>query len=192
MSAAASVFPAYTEDDWRKAATAALKGAPLDKLVSKTSDGVALGPIHVAATGPRALRAASGAWKALARLDHPDAGAANEAALEDLGNGADGLQIVFAGATGAYGYGLARADSPTVLRALEGVRFDEGATFELDLGPDQLARARTFASVISASCRNNCRKPSRKHQINVPTYGFHTYRFLPLACIQTPTQTIQL
>ncbi|MGO9742105.1 MAG: methylmalonyl-CoA mutase family protein [Roseiarcus sp.] len=148
MSAAASVFPAYSEDDWRKAAAAALKGAPVDKLVSKTSDGIALGPIHVAATGPRALRAASGAWKALARLDHPDAGAANETALEDLGNGADGLQIVFAGATGAYGYGLARADSPTLLRALEGVRFDEGATFELDLGPDQAVQARTFASVI--------------------------------------------
>lgn len=148
MSAAANLFPVYGEEDWRKAAIAALKGGSIDKLVSKTSDGLSLGPIHAAATGPRALGARQGAWKALARLDHPEADEANEAAREDLANGADGLQIVFAGAAGAYGYGLARHDSATLHRALEGVRFNEGAAFELDLGAGGSAEALAVAALI--------------------------------------------
>ena len=39
MGAAASVFPAYGEADWRKAAEAALKGASFERLMSKTADG---------------------------------------------------------------------------------------------------------------------------------------------------------
>ena len=148
MSATAGLFPVYTEDDWRKAATTALKGGSLDKLVSKTSDGVTVGPLHAPAGGPRALKGTAGPWKALARLDHPDPAQANDAALEDLANGADGLQIVFAGAAGAYGYGLARADSATLHRALEGVRFDEGARFELDLGPGGEEEALAVAALI--------------------------------------------
>ena len=151
MSPAANPFPVYSEEDWRKAAAAALKGGSLEKLISKTSDGVAFGPIHSAASGPRALKRGQGGWKVLARLDHPDAGAANEAALEDLANGADGLVVAFAGAAGAYGFGLARWDSATLHRAFEGARFDEGATFALDLGPEGEAQARAFAALIGRS-----------------------------------------
>jgi methylmalonyl-CoA mutase len=81
-------------------------------------------------------------------MDHPEAGEANAAALEDLANGADGLQIVFAGAAGAYGYGLARADSEGLRSALDGVRFDVGARFELDLGPGGSAEAEAVAALI--------------------------------------------
>ena len=41
------------------------------------------------------------------RIDHPDAAAANAQALLDLENGAAGLTLVFAGANGAHGFGLA-------------------------------------------------------------------------------------
>ena len=57
-----------------------------------------------------------GAWRVLARVDHPDADAANVQALDDLANGADGLEVVFAGAGGAYGYGLADADAASSTR----------------------------------------------------------------------------
>jgi methylmalonyl-CoA mutase len=140
-------FPVYVEDDWRKAASVALKGAPLEKLVSKTSDGLAFGPIHAPAHGPRPIRAHS-PWKALARLDHPEPSEAAAAALDDLSQGAEGLQIVFAGAAGAYGYGLARSDSAYLHKALEGVRFDAGARFELDLGPGGDAQADAVAGLI--------------------------------------------
>ena len=75
-----------------------------------------------------------------ARLDHPDAGEANAQALDDLAEGADGLQVVFAGARGAYGFGLGRFDSATLHRVFEGVRFDAGAelrTRSRARGPDQ-------------------------------------------------------
>lgn len=144
---AASPFPVCVEDDWRKAASAALKGAPLEKLVSRTSDGLAFGPIHAPAHGPRPL-SARGPWKALARLDHPEPGEANAAALEDLAQGADGLQIVFAGAAGAYGYGFGRIDSAGLHKALDGVRFDVDARFELDLGPGGAEEAEAVAALI--------------------------------------------
>ena len=47
-----------------------------------------------------------GPWRIIARLDHPNADEANAQALDDLANGADGLQIVSSGALGAYGFGL--------------------------------------------------------------------------------------
>ena len=55
MGANAGLFPAWTEADWRKAAEAALKGAPLDRLVSKTSDGIRIEPLYGPADGPRPL-----------------------------------------------------------------------------------------------------------------------------------------
>ena len=39
-------FPSATLDAWRGAAEAALKGRPLDKLTSKTPDGLSIGPIY--------------------------------------------------------------------------------------------------------------------------------------------------
>jgi methylmalonyl-CoA mutase len=147
----ASGFPSLGEADWRVAAAVALKGGSLDALTSKTSDGIPLGPLYSGRTGPRAMRGAGGPWRMLARLDHPNAGDANAQALEDLANGADGLQITFAGSVGAHGWGLAQGDSATLHRALEGVRFEEGARFELDLGLEAAAHSRAFAGVIERS-----------------------------------------
>lgn len=151
MTGLASVFTAYAEADWRKAAEAALKGGSLDSLTSKTSDAIPLGPLYAGMTGPCAARAGGGPWKVLTRIDHPHAGDANAQALEDLANGADGLRIVFAGASGAHGFGLAKWDSATLHRAFEGVRFDEGASFELDLGVEAEAQARGFAGIVARS-----------------------------------------
>ena len=101
MVTEATAFPAWSEADWRKAAETALKGANLDKLVTRTVDGLRIEPVYQPTDGPRSLRA-GGPWRVMARLDNPDAREANSQALEDLAGGADGLQIVFAGAIGAY------------------------------------------------------------------------------------------
>jgi methylmalonyl-CoA mutase len=87
----------------------------------------------------------------LARVDHPDAALANSQALDDLGNGADGLQVVFAGAGGAYGYGLASAHAASLDILFEGVRLDSGVTLELDLGPSADEQARDVASLAERS-----------------------------------------
>ena len=157
MGAVASLFPAYTEADWGGAAEAALKGATPETLVWKTADGLRVEPVYPPAEGPRATRP-GGPWRIIARLDHPDAGEANSQALDDLVNGADGLQVVFSGALGAYGFGLKKFDSATLHKAFDGVRFDAGARFELDLGPDGPAQATAFAGLIERSGvpRANC------------------------------------
>jgi methylmalonyl-CoA mutase len=146
VSADVGLFPAWGEADWRKAAETALKGGSLDRLASKTADGIRVEPLYAPAVGPRAVRA-EGDWRVMARLDHPDAREANAQALDDLAGGADGLQVVFSGAIGAYGFGLNRSDSPTLHAAFEGVRFDAGVRFELDLGQDGPADALNFAAL---------------------------------------------
>jgi methylmalonyl-CoA mutase len=128
-----NAFPAHSEADWRAAAEAGLKGGAFDKLVSTTADGLRLGPLYAGREGPRALRGQGGAWKAICRVDQPSPDDFAAAALEDLENGANGLDVVFAGSGGAYGFGLARTDSAALHRAFEGVRFDAGARFNLDI-----------------------------------------------------------
>jgi methylmalonyl-CoA mutase len=150
LGAVANLFPATTEADWRKAAEAALKGASLETLVSETADGVRIEPVYPPAEGPRAIRP-GGPWRIIARVDHPSADEANAQALDDLANGANGLQVVSAGALGAYGFGLRQFDSATLHKAFDGVYFDWGANFELDLGPDGIDQALRFAALIERS-----------------------------------------
>jgi methylmalonyl-CoA mutase len=148
LGAVANLFPSYTRADWGRAAEAALKGASLETLVSKTADGVRIELVYPPAEGPRAIRP-GGPWRIIARLDHPSADEANAQALDDLGNGADGLQIVSSGALGAYGFGLRGFDSATLHKAFDGVHFDAGANFELDLGPDGPDQALRFGALIA-------------------------------------------
>jgi methylmalonyl-CoA mutase len=149
---AANAFPARSEADWRKAAEAALKGGSLEKLGAVTADGLRLGPLHQGVAGPRALRGEAGPWKALSRLDHPSPDDLNAQALEDVDNGADGLEIVFAGSVGAYGFGLARADPAGLRRAFGGLQFDDGRRFQLD--PGAFAPVAAFAGLIEAAGAN--------------------------------------
>ncbi|HEY3720155.1 MAG TPA: methylmalonyl-CoA mutase, partial [Roseiarcus sp.] len=93
MEGFAGAFPVFSEADWRAAVEASLKGGSLDEPVSKTSDGIALEPLYGRREGARATRGSAGPWAVLARVDHPEPGDANAQALEDLANGADGLQV---------------------------------------------------------------------------------------------------
>ena len=132
----AAEFPAATREQWRQLVADVLKGAPFDqRLVAKTYDGLTIEPLYGrrAQARPIASRAPAATWSVMQRVDHPDAAAANAEALHDLENGATGLSVIFAGATGAYGYGLAapphwprphrddrRAASPTRARPARG------------------------------------------------------------------------
>jgi methylmalonyl-CoA mutase len=147
---AAAQFASFGEADWRRAAETALKGAGFARLISRAVDGIELQPLYPRHEGPRALRGGGG-WRALARLDHSDPAAANDQALDDLANGADGLQVVFAGAAGAYGFGLGKSDSATLHRAFDGVPFDPARRFELDLGPNGEGQATGVAALVARS-----------------------------------------
>ncbi len=136
-TALAGVFPQPTEEQWRKLVDRALKGASFETLVSKTYDGVALKPLYAraAASPAPALRRNPGRWVILSRVDFSDAEAANRLALQDLEGGADGLHLVFAGSTGAYGGGLLDDDDETIAHALANIRLDYGIPVTLDYSP---------------------------------------------------------
>ena len=129
-------FPTATQDDWRRLVDAVLKGAPFKRLESRTYDGLTIAPLYERAPAARAVagRAPGSAWTVMARVDHPDAAAANAQAREDLANGATGLLLIFAGSVGANGFGL-DASPATLARALDGVQLDAGMTLDIDLAP---------------------------------------------------------
>src|SRR6201993_831950 len=99
----AADFPKATQEDWRTLVDGVLKGAPFEKLVGQTSDGLKIEPIYPRARGtaPIAGRAAAAPWQIMQRVDHPDAAQANAQALHDLENGATGLTLIMAGSINA-------------------------------------------------------------------------------------------
>jgi methylmalonyl-CoA mutase len=132
LSLAADFAPA-TYDDWRRLVDGVLKGAPFEKLVGKTSDGLPIEPIYLRArnAAPIAGRPGAAPWQIMQRIDHVDPAAANAQAIHDLENGAGGLEIEFAGGPGARGFGVADATSETLKRLFDGVVFDAGLSIAL-------------------------------------------------------------
>ena len=130
----AGEFPASTYEDWRKLVDGVLKGAPFEKLVGKTYDGIKIEPIYPRAEGaaPIAGRAAALPWQIMQRVDHPEPAKANAQALHDLENGATGLELEFAGGPGARGFGVTDATPETLKRVFDGIIFDAGISIALN------------------------------------------------------------
>lgn len=148
LSLAADFAPS-TYDDWRKLVDGVLKGAPFEKLVGKTYDGLTIEPIYRRATNasPIAGRPAAAPWQIMQRIDHPDVTQANAQALHDLENGATGLTLVFAGANGAYGVGL-EPTAEAVAKVLDGLYLDAGIALELQIGPQSRMAAIHVAEYV--------------------------------------------
>ena len=132
LSFAADFAPA-TYEDWRKLVDGVLKGAPFEKLVSKTYDGLTIEPIYRRArnVAPIAGRAEAAPWRVMQRIDHPDPAAANALAIHELENGANGLEIEFAGGPGTRGFGLIDAAPETLKRLFDGIFVDAGISIAL-------------------------------------------------------------
>ncbi|WMT77895.1 methylmalonyl-CoA mutase subunit beta [Bradyrhizobium sp. Ash2021] len=145
----AADFAPATYDDWRKLVDGVLKGAPFEKLVGKTSDGLKIDPIYPRAKGatPVAARPAAAPWQIMQRIDHPDAKQANAQARHDLENGATGLTLVFAGANGAYGFGL-EPTAEAIEQVLDGIYLDAGIAIELQIGPQSRMAAIHVAEYV--------------------------------------------
>jgi methylmalonyl-CoA mutase len=145
----AADFAPATQDDWRKLVDGVLKGAPFEKLVSKTYDGIRVDPIYSRAKGaaPIAGRAAAAPWQIMQRIDHPDAAQANAQALHDLENGATGLTLVFSGANGAHGFGL-DPSAAAIEKILDGAFLDAGIALELQIGPQSRMAAIHVAELV--------------------------------------------
>ena len=148
----AADFAPAAYDDWRKLVDGVLKGAPFEKLVGKTYDGLKIDPIYRRATNSRPIagRAAAAPWQILQRVDHPDAAQANAQALQDLENGATGLEFEFAGGPGTRGFGLADASKKTLARACGGVHLDAGIMIALNPVLGRENAGETFADMVEA------------------------------------------
>jgi methylmalonyl-CoA mutase len=142
----AGEFPPASHQQWRALVDAALKGAPFDRLVHTTADGVRIEPLYPRRAGAEALTARRGPWEILQRVDHPDPAKANALALEDLENGATALLLCFAGGPSAFGYGLDGSEA-TIARALDGIRLD-AVTIETDLSPHFKDAGHTLAALF--------------------------------------------
>jgi methylmalonyl-CoA mutase len=148
----ATEFPPTSQAEWRKLVEAALKGASFDKrLVSQTYDGLRVEPLYPRAVGanPVAGRIPGTAWTVMARVDHPDAAAANKQALQDLENGATGLALVMAGSVSANGYGL-DASTATIERVFKDVELDAGITIDFNLSPPTRTAVQHFAALVKS------------------------------------------
>jgi methylmalonyl-CoA mutase len=145
----AGEFPPAQREDWLKLVSAALKGAPVEKLVATTYDGLKIEPLHARKADAQPLpgRAPGAPWQILQRVDHPDPAAANEQARQDLEHGATGLCVVFAGSIGANGYGVPVSEA-AIARGFEDVHWDAGIAVELDLGPQAGDAARALAALV--------------------------------------------
>ena len=130
----ASDFPQASYEDWRKLIDGVLKGAPFEKLISKTYDGLKIEPIYRRATNAVLVgsRTAAAPWQIMQRIDHPDPAKANKIALHDLENGATGLEIEFAGGSGARGFGVVDAAPDTLKKLFDGVVSDAGISIALN------------------------------------------------------------
>lgn len=145
----AAEFPAATEAQWRKLVDGVLKGAPFEKLQSRSADGLTIEPLYPRAAGavPIAGRAPGARWQVMQRIDHPDPDACNAEVLHELDNGADGLVLVPAGAIGAHEYGLASAAN-AIERTLAGVHLDAGISIALEFSPHAPELPLTLAQLV--------------------------------------------
>lgn len=118
-------FPASGDHTaWLAAVELALKGRdPVEALVARSEDGLAIGPLYPAGDGLPIQRGSQGC-RVVQRIDHPGSSEANELALEDLEGGAGGLTLVLAGSPAARGFGLVAATRDDIAAILAGVRLD--------------------------------------------------------------------
>ena len=88
---------------WLRLVDGVLKGAPFERLVSKTADGLAIEPIYPRAVGAHAVagRAAAKPWQVMQRVDHPDPAEANKQAFIDDWVQHPSFVTVFGGLTNA-------------------------------------------------------------------------------------------
>ena len=154
----AGEFPQASQDDWKKLIDGVLKGAPYEKLVNRTYDGLHIEPVYPRAGAAAVIvgRAAAAPWQIVQRIDHPDAGAANAQALLDLENGATGLALVFADAPGAHGFGI-EPSTAALARVLDGIHLDAGIGLDIHAGPRLADAPAQLAKLLASRSINPAR-----------------------------------
>lgn len=174
----AADFPPADEARWRALAEKSLKGAPWERLVGRTADGVALKPLYretdIATAidasglpgqapftrGGAAARPVALPWSIRQGVWEAEPEAANAAALEELQKGASALELVI---DPSGGRGVAIASIDDLKRALDGVIF-EIAPIALDAQSFSLAAAKSLLTLTRGA-------PNAKPAFNLDPLG---------------------
>lgn len=141
-------FPTPTPEQWRDAATKALKDKPLESLLHLDADHLAIRPLYAAATGvqplfaPRPTDAEGRAWDVRTQVQGEDPEVVNAAVLTDLEGGA--ASVILSGGV--------LSDSEPLAKALANVAL-ELAAVGLDAGLDGPEAANALAVVAKGSPR---------------------------------------
>ena len=148
----ASDFPQASYEDWRELVDGVLKGASFEKLISKTYDDLKIEPIYRRARNAVLVgsRTAAAPWQIMQRIDHPDPAKANKIALHDLENGATGLEIEFAGGSGARGFGVVDAAPDTLKKLFDGAVLDAEISIALNPVLDHQDAGENLAALIES------------------------------------------
>lgn len=93
-------------DDWQAAATAALRGQPLDGLSKPTYDDILVNPLYPAAPHPDQPSLPTNTWQINQAINHPDIESAATQILEDLEQGVNSLSLHSNQALQSNGYGI--------------------------------------------------------------------------------------
>jgi methylmalonyl-CoA mutase len=145
-----SAFPEADRTRWLALVEKALAGAAFDDvMVGRSDDGIALDPLAArrADAVPLSRRKPASSWLIVQRCDDTDPKRANRQALEDIGNGATGLALVFEGAPNAFGYGLPD-EADTLERVLDGVPLDK-VHLRIDAHPSSRAMADRLVAFLT-------------------------------------------
>jgi methylmalonyl-CoA mutase len=155
--ALAAEFEPASREAWLALVGKVLKGADFDKrLVSRTRDGLPIQPLYTRADAVQGAAAGGvavgrsgwypGGWDVRQRHAEPDPEAANQAILEDLGNGATSVLLqVRAPGQGGLSYGAEALGA-----ALQGVAL-YGTTIALDARENTLDAAGSLMEVWRAA-----------------------------------------
>ncbi len=153
-------FPPPSPEDWEALARKALNGAPLERLVRRTRDGIARGPLFtradiadLPATWPGEapfIRGATPArdpfvpWEMRQSTDSADPNAANAAILDDLAGGVSALTLTL-DPTGRAG--IAARNRAELEAVLDGVMLDL-APVHLDAGSHDVEAAGLLLDIL--------------------------------------------
>ncbi|WP_434420743.1 methylmalonyl-CoA mutase family protein [Nannocystis pusilla] len=164
-------FPPVTLADWRELATRELKGAPVQKLVHRTPEGIELAPLVTAEdVGPAVPRApllarSRRGWAVAQEYRQRRPADAGAAAVEDLSHGTEAAwfvldELVAAGVTaeseGRAGAGVVVGDAANVTALLAGIDL-AGAEVVIDAG----VRALPVAAALAAEAQRRGLAPGQ-------------------------------
>jgi methylmalonyl-CoA mutase len=148
-----SEFPPRSREDWRERVLRVLNGRAFETLRTQAVDGIIIEPLYEPVSGSViAAREAGEPWSILQRVDHPEPGAANELALDDMNNGATGLVLAFRGAPSARGFGLTH-DASSIGMALKDIAL-HASELRLEAGAQGMAAAQAMREVVLARSLN--------------------------------------